>query len=77
MDGWTDGGNFSPFYRTLSPCGAAAQKGKVTFGYKQGWVEKKGSVSPPVLVVSTWMDIEELEESGRKKRKVDDKRFFL
>ena len=25
-DGWTDGRNFSPFYRTLSPIGAAAQK---------------------------------------------------
>ena len=25
-DGWTDKQNFSPFYRTLSPVGAAAQK---------------------------------------------------
>ena len=24
MDGWTDGRNFSPFYRTSSPIGAAA-----------------------------------------------------
>ena len=28
MDGWTDRQNFSPFYRTLSPFGAAAQKVK-------------------------------------------------
>ena len=27
-DGRTDGRNFSPFYRTSSPVGAAAQKGK-------------------------------------------------
>ena len=63
MDEQTDGRinerNFFPFYRTLSPGGAAAQKGKVAFCYKQGWVEKKGSVSPPVPVVGTWMDIEE------------------
>ena len=26
MDEWMDGWNFSPFYRTLSPVGAAAQK---------------------------------------------------
>ena len=26
MDGWTYAGNFSPFYRTLSPIRAAAQK---------------------------------------------------
>ena len=77
MDGWTDGGNFSPFYRTLSPGRAAAQKGKVAFGYKQGWVEKKGSVSPPVLVVGTWMDIEELEENGRKKRKSRRQKIFF
>ena len=28
MDGWTDGWKICPFYRTLSPIGAAAQKGK-------------------------------------------------
>ena len=25
-DGWTDGRNFSPFYKTSSPVGAATQK---------------------------------------------------
>ena len=62
---------------TLSPGGAAAQKGKVAFCYKQGWVEKKGSVSPPVLVVGTWMAIEELEDYGRKKRKSQSQKIFL
>ena len=41
MDGRTDGRNFSPFYKTLSPVGAAAQKGMLWSGFKpQGLLSK-------------------------------------
>ena len=45
MDGWMDGWNFSPFYRTSSLLGAAAQKGVFPVHFTWFFYQESGKPS--------------------------------
>ena len=63
-DGWTDGRKISPFYRTLSPTRAAAQKGK------ERKIKMKREKEREIKIKETKIERETKRESGGEEGKI-------